>query len=330
MSGEGDRIASKAARLRRIEFRLYHAVRGLRAAELAAECGVDRRTIYRDLDTLHDMGVPVWEDRGRYGIDRSSYLSTVRLNLNEAVAILFAARLLSHHSDEQNPHIASALDKLAAGMPEQTISSHLARVAEHVRSRPLRATYIHAIETLTRAWADRQLVQLRYRAAGRPPMERVIAPYFLEVSRSEPAAYVIGFDRLRNDLRTFKIERIEEALLLDEHYSIPPEFDPYQHLGSAWGVINEERVLVRLRFAAAAAARVRESVWHHSQQLEECVDGGCELRLIVGGTREIRSWVLSWGADVEVLEPVELRAELAAHARRMVQCYGDSNDEAGV
>lgn len=321
MTGEGDRIASKAARLRRIEFRLYHSNQGLRATELAAECGVDRRTIYRDLATLHDMGVPIWEDRGRYGLERSSYLSTVRLNLNEAVAILFAARLLSHHSDENNPHIASALEKLAAGIPEQTISSHLARVADQVRSRPLRAGYINAIETLTRAWADRQVVQLRYRAAGRAPTERIIEPYFLEVSRSEPAAYVIGFDRLRNDLRTFKIERIEEAIVLNEHYQIPPEFDPYQHLDSAWGVINDERVLVRLRFSAEAASRVRESVWHHSQQLRDCTDGGCELQLTVGGTREIRSWVLGWGADVEVVEPAELRAEVAAHAQRMLALY---------
>ncbi len=323
MTGEGDRIASKAARLRRIEFRLYHANQGLRAAELAAECGVDRRTIYRDLATLHQMGVPIWEDRGRYGLERSSYLSTVRLNLNEAVAILFAARLLSHHSDENNPHIASALEKLAAGIPEQTISNHLARVAEQVRSRPLRASYINAIETLTRAWADRQVVQLRYRATGRAPTERIIEPYFLEVSRSEPAAYVIGFDRLRNDLRTFKIERIEAAIVLNEHYQIPPEFDPYQHLDGAWGVINDESVLVRLRFSAEAAPRVRESVWHHSQQLHDCADGGCELQLTVGGTREIRSWVLGWGAEVEVIAPAELRAEIAAHAQRMRALYSN-------
>ena len=74
-----DRIQSKAARLRRIEHRLYNAPRGLRATELAEYCGVDRRTIYRDLQSLEEMGVPVWEDQGRYGIERDSYLSTIRL-----------------------------------------------------------------------------------------------------------------------------------------------------------------------------------------------------------------------------------------------------------
>ena len=104
-----DRIQSKAARLQRIEHRLYNAPRGLRVAELAEYCGVDRRTIYRDLQALEEMGAPIWESEGRYGIDRESYLSTIRLNLNEAVALFFAARLLAHHSDEHNPNVVSAL-----------------------------------------------------------------------------------------------------------------------------------------------------------------------------------------------------------------------------
>jgi predicted DNA-binding transcriptional regulator YafY len=56
--------------------------------------------------------------------------------------------------------------------------------------------------------------------------------------------------------------------------------------------------------------------------VRDLADGGCELQLRVGGVREIRSWVLSWGADVEVLEPAALRAEVAEQARRMLQRYG--------
>lgn len=316
-----ERIKSKAARLRRIEHCLYNAPQGMRAVELANYCGVDRRTIYRDLMALHDIGIPVWEDRGRFGIDRAAYVSTVQLTLNEAISLFFAARLLAHHSDEHNPHVVSALDKLAAGLPDQTISSHLARVADVIRARPLREIYIRVLEAVTRAWADRRLVRLRYRAASREVTERVVAPYFLEVSRSEPAAYVIGFDRLRHALRTFKIERIERAELLEEQYDIPDDFDPYAYLASSWGVIDDATVEVHLRFASEVAPRVRESVWHHSQRLVDRADGGCELTMTVGGIREIRSWVLGWGADVEVLAPEELRAEVAAHGQRMAAMY---------
>ncbi|HNP72849.1 MAG TPA: WYL domain-containing protein [Kouleothrix sp.] len=316
-----DRIQSKAARLQRLEHRLYNAPRGMRVADLAEYCGVDRRTIYRDLQALEEMGAPIWEAEGRYGIDRESYLSTIRLNLNEAVALFFAARLLAHHSDEHNPNVVSALNKLAAGLPDTTISSHMARVAEIIRARPLRADYVRVLDTITRAWADRRKVAIRYRAASGELTERVICPYFLEVSRSEPASYVIAYDDLRAALRTFKLERVAEASLLESSYAIPDDFDPYAHLAAAWGVMDEVEVEVRLRFSPAVAPRVRESVWHHSQELHDTLDGGCDLRMRVGGIREVRSWVLSWGGDVEVLAPPALRDEVAAHARRMIEQY---------
>ncbi len=319
---EESRTQSKAARLRRIEHKLYNTPQGLGAVELAQYCGVDRRTIYRDIEALDLMGVPIWQFDGKFGIDRDGYQSTVRLNLNETVALYFAARLLAHHSDENNPHVVSALDKIAASLPDATLSEHMSRAAEVIRSKPMRSNYVHIVEMLTRAWADRRAVSIRYWAADRAePQERVIEPYFLEVSRFEPASYVLAHDRLRNALRTFKVERIQQAELLTEHYIIPDDFDPYTWLQSSWGIMAEEEVEVRLRFSAQVTRRVQESVWHHSQRLDSLPDGGCILSMCVGGIREIRSWVLSWGADVEVLAPPELRAQIAVEGEHMAAQY---------
>lgn len=320
---EESRTHSKAGRLRRIEHKLYNTPGGLGAVDLAAYCGVDRRTIYRDIEALESMGVPVWQLDGKFGIDRDGYQSTVRLNLNETVALYFAARLLAHHSDENNPHVVGALDKLAASLPDATLSEHMSRAATVIRAKPMRSNYVQTLETLTRAWADRRAVQIEYWAAERErPELRVIEPYFLEVGRFEPASYVLAHDRLRDALRTFKLERIQRTELLPEQYEIPDDFDPYAWLQSSWAIMAEEEVEVRLRFSAHVARRVQESVWHHSQRLEQLADGGCLLTMCVGGIREIRSWVLSWGADVEVLAPEELRQQIAAEGERMAVLYG--------
>ncbi|GIV87722.1 MAG: DNA-binding protein [Chloroflexus sp.] len=316
------RLRSKAARLRNLEHKLYNAPpQGWSVIELAKQCGVNRRTIYRDLEALSAAGVPIWEHNGKYGIDRNTYLATVRLNLHEAVALFFAARLLSHHSDEHNPHIVTALDQLAAGLPDQTIAGHMARLASIVRERPPNPHYVHTLELLTRAWADRQMVRIRYRAPNRPLTERDIAPYFLEVVRTTPGVYVIAYDRLRNDLRTFKLERIEHAQLLDERFDIPAAFDPYERLAQAWEVMHETAVAIHLRFSPAVAPRIRETRWHHSQRLIDNADGSCDLHLTVAGIREILGWVLSWGPDVQVLAPPELRDTVIDYARRLLARY---------
>src|SRR5258708_17628729 len=107
-----NRLTSRTERLAEIERMLFRSAHGMRAMEIAEACGVDRRTIYRDLDMLGAIGVPIWQDHGRYGIVREQYLATVRLHFNDATALYIATRLLSRHADQHNPHVVSALTKL--------------------------------------------------------------------------------------------------------------------------------------------------------------------------------------------------------------------------
>jgi predicted DNA-binding transcriptional regulator YafY len=69
------------------------------------------------------------------------------------------------------------------------------------------------------------------------------------------------------------------------------------------------------------AALVQERIWHPSQMIDELADGGLLLTVRVSDPREMRPWIRSWGADVEVLEPYDLRAEMVEQARRMLECY---------
>lgn len=137
------------------------------------------------------------------------------------------------------------------------------------------------------------------------------------------ACHVIGFDVKKKCLRTFKIERMTEPRLTDDHFDIPDSFDPQRQLANAWGVIwrDEGSIDVTLRFAPAVVERVKESVWHHSQRLEDLPDGACLFTVQVGSTMEMKPWIRQWGADVVVLAPPELRAEVAEEARRTTAAY---------
>jgi predicted DNA-binding transcriptional regulator YafY len=67
-----------------------------------------------------------------------------------------------------------------------------------------------------------------------------------------------------------------------------------------------------LRFSPTVAGRVQETRWHPTQSVALADDGSLSWSAIVAGTVEIRSWILGWGADVEVLAPAELRAEIGS------------------
>ncbi|MFP8873509.1 MAG: WYL domain-containing protein, partial [Myxococcota bacterium] len=76
-----------------------------------------------------------------------------------------------------------------------------------------------------------------------------------------------------------------------------------------------------IRFAKAVRTYVEERTWHPSQQLDTLSGGAIQLSLEVGDTTELRSWVLSFGGDAEVLEPDALRREIGEELARATHHY---------
>lgn len=322
------RSMSRAARLREIENLLFRNAQGMRISDIASVCGVNRRTIYRDIDLLSDSGVPIWQEAGRYGIIREQYLATIRLSFNEAIALYIAARLLARHADEHNPHVVSALNKLSVAFPDP-LAEYVSRTAQAIADQPVDSDFVRVLETIALCWAENHKVRVWYRSPRSGNLhERDLSPYTLEPSATG-GLYVIGYDDWANDIRTFKLDRLERASRLPETYTIPGDFNATEHLADAWGImVDGEPVDVRLRFSPQAAAFIRERIWHPSQTLTELEDGRIELKVCVSDPREMRPWIRSWGAEAEVLSPSELREELAAEARRLVALYpGESSSE---
>jgi len=84
-------------------------------------------------------------------------------------------------------------------------------------------------------------------------------------------------------------------------------------------------VEVHLRFKPPAAARVRETIWHPSQQLTDGPRGTVEMRVTVAGTVEITPWILGWGDAVEVLAPAELRQRISESGAKMAALNAPSS-----
>lgn len=304
-----------------------HGEAGIGPEEIARRTGMGRRTIYRDLHAIEDeLGMPLWSEGGRWGVEAGAFLPPLRLTLPEAMAVFLSARLVTRYMDRYDPNLASAFSKLEAGLPD-ALREHVERTLDHLARRPVDQAFNRRVADLTRAWAERRVVRLRYAPAAydgaeREPRWARVRPYLLEPSLVTHALYLVGHDEDRQAMRTFKVERILDLSLLPETFPAP-ESDVIERLGRAWDIIADQPPAeVVLRFAPGVAARVREATWHPSQRVRELPDGALEWRATVSGTVEIRLWVLSWGDDVEVLGPPDLRAEVAATLARAAARYG--------
>jgi len=312
----------RTARLLGVANLLFQHPHGLTTRQIAERIGMNVRTVHRDLRALEtEVGVPFWQDGNRYGAERTSLLPPLKLTLHEAVTLFLSARLMQRFQDHHDPHVTSAFNKLATILPPP-IAQHVQATAAWLVARPPDDTRTRIFDMIATGWAEGRKVRIRYPSQHRPNHDRLVAPYFIEPNPGGHSRYVIAHDSLSNQVRTFKIERIDHAELTAETFEVPPDFDVAIRLRHAWGISDEDTVQVSLRFLNAdAAKRVLETNWHPSQRLIHALDGSLLMTLDVGGLLEITPWLLGWGSAVEVLDPPELRATMRTLAGEMAVLY---------
>src|SRR5215510_11018654 len=141
------RSDTRYERLDEIERKLARQPDGLTTGELAREFDVDPDTILRDINLLEMRGTGLIKQGRRYILDHRRSLHSVKLTNNEVLALYLAARLLSRHSDEHNPHVVKGLEKLADALQPRSplIAQHIYQAAIAVRTRRTRADYLEAL-----------------------------------------------------------------------------------------------------------------------------------------------------------------------------------------
>ncbi len=316
------RGGSRAERL--IEMERMYAQRGYTDIEMAAALGINRTTAWKDRTSMESRMPFIQVSPGRWRIDRRKYLSHVRLSLDEALVLYLAISKMGRHTMVADRDVSSAMEKIADAL-QQPMTANVVTRAAHVMRRSRQARQAGLMRKLARAWSEGRKVEITYQSMRRKrPRVYRISPYLIEPAVWSEGSYLIGYSDHHREVRSFRIERIDQARLLRQSFEVPEDFDEDALFEHAWGnwSSDAEPVQVALRFRPGPAARrVQESVWHHSQQIETDGEGGCVLRLKVANTFELRPFIRGWGEGCEVLEPKELRDGIAGELQRAAANY---------
>jgi predicted DNA-binding transcriptional regulator YafY len=324
------KASSKAERYLQLEALLRLHPQGLRRTDIAKRLQVDRSTAGRYITELTNIVPIVEDDDGKLWIDSTRYLPPVRLTVNEMEAMRIAFRLFSRKIRLPFPHAAAALRKLAVAteLASPGLARRLSEAANSMESHSFPAftrRYRKTMETLIAASAEHRTVRLRHLSRRRGVTdEYIFNPYCLEPYPDGDSLHAVGFCPELNEMRTFKLERIQSVQPAEGRFEPPQDFDIESYTSSAWGIWGRKDakpVRVLLRFSSAVADRVKETIWHESQTLEELPDGGVLFQASVAEPLEMYPWIRGWGADVEILEPKELRERFREEIRRMKETY---------
>lgn len=201
----------------------------LSGPELAERLEVDTRTVRRYITMLQDLGIPVETGRGRYGYYRlrpGFKLPPLMFNDDEAFALtigLIAARKLD--LAVAAPAVEGALAKIERVLPvsllEQVRAIQQTLVLNFNASSVAPASEI--VITLSVARMQKRQVLMHYQGWQSAVTERMLDPYGI-VCR-EGFWYVVGYCHLRTELRTFRLDRIQDVEIRDEAFQPPLDFD---------------------------------------------------------------------------------------------------------
>jgi predicted DNA-binding transcriptional regulator YafY len=316
----------RTARLLKLQMLLCQNPEGLEVKEISDKCYISKRTVYRDLRALEfEMNIPIWQNGSKRGIVEGYFLPPINITLAEATTLFLTARLIQNYFMEYDPNIASLFLKLNTITP-MPLKNDIQHILEYLEKQPRDLRKVKNFNTLINAWISRRKVRVTTRAHNyEEPVERIIEPYMIEPSAIGGASYVIAFCNLKKAIYAFKIEHIiGEIIMLQDTYEIPEDFDPIGFLNSAWGVQLDQTIqTIKLHFNQRISRTIMEEEDKiHSSQINELQpDGSLIMSLKVRDYIHIRSWIMKWGDEVEVIEPETLRNQIRDTAQSILNIY---------
>jgi predicted DNA-binding transcriptional regulator YafY len=297
--------------------------------ELAEEEGLSVKTIRRDLLLLLGEGVPLEESLGENGkkIWRiSSKVDQITFTYHELLSLFLGRRFLE-------PFVGTPLfdgvQSLFAKLEYQLFSE--SRSLQQSLSAAFHLTSIGAsdysdrssvISTMLEAVQNEVALNVLYlKNNAVTPKKYQLHPYSLVYHRG--SLYLIAFNVLENEMRTFKIDRVQRLEINNEKFQKPADFDVRKYLDHSFGIFSpgKRTYAVKIWFASKAAGVVRESNWHRNQKIDQHSDGSLTMSLTLSSLEEIKSWVLGFGAMAKVQSPEELVDMIRDDAEKVLTLY---------
>jgi predicted DNA-binding transcriptional regulator YafY len=290
------------------------------AKDLADRFEVTLRTVYRDMETINQAGIPIvsfagasggYEIMDQYRLDRQF------LSLEELHSIIVALKGIRSTLDEQD--IGGLLDKVGALVAKSEQSS-VATLSNqlHIDINPWHGGTAdkEKLDQLRAAIRNTQLIRFHYTNTNGEEDTRTCEP--MSVVLKGYIWYLYGYCRLREDYRIFRLSRMQALTVMQESFERRPE--SLQELDVRWSR-RDHHPLIRLVLRVQPGARGKIQDAFAAEDIEALDDG----TMLVTSTRPEEPWLygmlLTYGADLRVIEPQHIADILKHKAQEIVDLY---------
>jgi predicted DNA-binding transcriptional regulator YafY len=285
--------------------------RVIKAEEIAQRFEISKRTVYRDIRALEEAGVPIGAEAGvGYYLTEGYHLPPVMFTITEASSMLTAEKLVekfTDHSIEKN--FKSALDKIKSVLPLsdkdflETLTPNIAILHQNTSSGNDFAN--NFLNDIQQALATKKVLKVDYYALYSDELtkDRLVEP--IGICYYGFAWHMIGYCRLREDYRDFRIDRIKNLSLTGEKFSSDNKMPLHEFLKGLYQSNNLEPVVVR--FNKSIVSFVEKPRYYYGYVDEKDIDNQVEMHFMIDSMEYIAKWIMMHGNKAEIVSPQKLK-----------------------
>lgn len=155
---------------------------------------------------------------------------------------------------------------------------------------------------------SRNKITMEYISLNSGLSKRVVRPYAIYQYKGD--MYFAAYCEQRGKILDFKLSRIKSYAVIEERFEADDSFNLKSFMKNCIGIYKDEEFKVKLKISFPMSQIVKEKIWVEDQKITEFEDRLIIYEAKMKGFTEIKSWVLSMGSQVVVMEPRELREEL--------------------
>ncbi|MEQ8712526.1 MAG: YafY family protein [Cyclobacteriaceae bacterium] len=290
--------------------------------ELEERFELSRRTLFRDVRSLIEAGIPIDGDAGEgYFIVEGYHLPPVVFNKEEAAAILMAGKFILQNADQATANaFDQALIKVKAVLRyadkdflEQLDQKVTVRSSPSIAKEGFPDSNLNTVQT---ALATQRVLKIAYHSNYKDEAtEREVLPLGLVYYSSR--WHLVGYCRLRQDMRDFRTDRMNKVEIVNETFD-PAEHPDYRDF--ATGMMDgSDAKEATVRFLKDIARFVGDQKYLHGFLEERSFGDYVEMKFATPSYQFLARWLLSYGDFVTVESPSELQGMVATFSKELFE-----------
>ncbi len=295
----------------------------VKAQDLAERFGVSLRTIYRDIRSLEEAGIPLYGEAGvGYSMADGYRLPPVMFTKEEAMAFLTAEKLIEKLADlETGKSYKEALYKIKAvlkGQEKDLLEEVDERIIVRKKLNPLRTnSKSKLLPTILEAIGQKTVLSIDYHSFYKEEKtNRCLEP--IGIFYEGGNWHLIAYCRLRGDYRDFRIDRISALQATGERF-----LDQHPSLSEYLDALSNQKSLVKavIRIKKEVSRYIEQDKLYYGVVMEVEDTEEVEMTFLTDSLEGLARWVMMFGNNATVLEPPVLIDRVTALATETLSLY---------